>query len=93
MQMPNPGPRSNNEKLAALFHIRLRAIRKLLGTKDEVAAQWGMPLIGVYSIEKKVGRALQTVARHADRLGIIVTYDVSLKRESANGKPMGTPPK
>lgn len=84
-------PKTNNGDLAAEFFTRLKNIRKMSGLKGEVAKLWGVPVPTVFSLEEQVHRALLTVARHADRLGVVITYDVSLPREDRRGKPLETP--
>lgn len=83
--------KTNNGDIASAFHKRLVGLRKVQGTKYEVAALWGVPLITVYSLEKVLNRTLQTIARHGDRLGVIITYDVKLKREDGRGNAVRTP--
>lgn len=84
-------PKTNNGDIAKAFGERLRNIRKMHGLKGDVAKLWGVPIPTVFSLEENVHRALYSLARHADRLGIIITYDVHLPREDRRGKPLETP--
>lgn len=78
--------RTQNRDNAAELQERFVQIRKYQGSKHEVAADWNMLIPTVYSLETRVREALQVVANHADRLGIIVEYNIRL-RKNDNGRP------